>query len=85
MEETSLLYNKQDEEEKILFCHPKGKVYQYMILLIICFICFGNYFAYDQIEPIAKGYLKPVCKEIYILLLIFLLCFKKKKIIYLFF
>eukprot|EP01114_Cavostelium_apophysatum_P001925 TRINITY_DN1168_c0_g1_i1.p1 TRINITY_DN1168_c0_g1~~TRINITY_DN1168_c0_g1_i1.p1 ORF type:complete len:492 (+),score=113.30 TRINITY_DN1168_c0_g1_i1:49-1476(+) len=36
------------------FFHPAGPFFKWLVLAVISFICFGNYFAYDEIEPFDK-------------------------------
>jgi len=38
--------------QKVSFFHPAGAGFKYIMLAVITMICFGNYFAYDEIEPI---------------------------------
>jgi len=38
--------------QNVGFFHPAGTGFKYIVLASITMICFGNYFAYDEIEPI---------------------------------
>jgi len=51
------------EEEKPLIgstpkstglCGPTGAIYRYTVLLVVSLICFGSYFAYDEIQPLEE-------------------------------
>jgi len=33
-------------------CGPRGTGYRYLILFVVSLICFGSYFAYDEIQPL---------------------------------
>jgi hypothetical protein len=41
-------------------CHPSRRLYRYLVLACIMFICFGSYFSLDEIQPLGKS-LETVC------------------------
>jgi MFS family permease len=36
-------------------CHPSRRLYRYIVLACIAFICFGSYFSLDEIQPLGKS------------------------------
>jgi MFS family permease len=44
---------KQSLIQNVGFFHPTRRFYRYTVLAVISLICFGSYFAFDEIQPIA--------------------------------
>ena len=45
---------KQSLIQSVGFFHPTRRFYRYTVLAVVSLICFGSYFAFDEIQPIAN-------------------------------
>lgn len=48
------------EKKEPATCSPGGTGFRFFVLFFISAICFGNYFAYDEIQPLERNF-QDVC------------------------
>jgi hypothetical protein len=41
-------------KQQVGFFHPTRRFYRYTVLAVVSLICFGSYFAFDEIQPLAN-------------------------------